>query len=65
VECQRRVARAWKDPDGWSRTAILNVAAMGRFSSDRSIPDYARDVWQVAPMGVLHPEAPSIGPRRM
>jgi starch phosphorylase len=65
VECQRKVARAWKDPDGWSRTAILNVAAMGRFSSDRSIRDYARDVWQVAPVEVLHPEAPSIDPRRL
>jgi starch phosphorylase len=64
VDCQRRVARAWKDPDGWSRTAILNVAAMGRFSSDRSIRDYARDVWQVAPVDVPHPEAPSIDPRR-
>ncbi len=64
VECQRRVARAWTDPDGWSRTAILNVAAMGRFSSDRSIRDYARNVWQVAPVEVLHPEAPSINPRR-
>jgi starch phosphorylase len=64
VECQRRVARAWKDPDSWSRTAILNVAAMGRFSSDRSIRDYARDVWQVEPVDVLHPEAPSIRPRR-
>jgi starch phosphorylase len=60
VECQRRVARAWKDPDSWSRTAILNVAAMGRFSSDRSIRDYARDVWRVEPVDVLHPEAPSI-----
>jgi len=65
VECQRRVARAWKDPDDWSRTAVLNVAAMGRFSSDRSIRDYARNVWQVAPVEVLHPEAPSIDPRRL
>jgi starch phosphorylase len=64
VECQRRVARAWKDFDGWSRTAALNVAAMGRFSSDRSIRDYARDVWRVAPVDVLHPEAPSIDLQR-
>jgi starch phosphorylase len=64
IECQRRVARAWKNPDDWSRTAILNVAAMGRFSSDRSIRDYARDVWQVTPVDVGNPEAPSIDPRR-
>ena len=59
VECQRRVSRAWKSPDNWSRSAILNVAAMGRFSSDRSIREYARHVWQVAPVEVISPEAPS------
>jgi glycogen phosphorylase len=64
VEAQRCVARAWKNPDEWSRTAILNVAAMGRFSSDRSIRDYARDVWHVSPVEVVHPEAPSIDLRR-
>jgi starch phosphorylase len=64
VECQRHVARAWQDVDEWTRTAILNVAAMGRFSSDRSIREYARDVWQVAPVEVLQPEAPSIDFRR-
>jgi starch phosphorylase len=64
VDCQRRVARAWKNHDDWTRTAVLNVAAMGRFSSDRSIRDYARDVWQVAPVAVPHPEAPSIDFRR-
>jgi len=55
VECQRRVARAWKDPDGWTRTAVKNVAAMGVFSSDRSIHEYARDVWKVQPVGVRAP----------
>ena len=64
VACQRRITRAWNNPDDWSRTAILNVAAMGRFSSDRSIRDYARDVWHVAPVEVIHPEAPSIDLRR-
>ena len=64
VACQRGVARAWNNPDDWSRTAILNVAAMGRFSSDRSIREYARDVWQATPVEVIHPEAPSIDLRR-
>ena len=64
VACQGRIARAWKNPDDWWRTAILNVAAMGRFSSDRSIRDYARDVWHVTPVEVSHPEAPSIDLRR-
>jgi starch phosphorylase len=58
LDAQRRVARAWKDPDGWTRTAIANVAAMGRFSSDRSIREYARDVWKVEPVVVKSPNAP-------
>ena len=45
-------------PDGWTRTAIANVAAMGRFSSDRSIREYARDVWKVEPVVVKAPNAP-------
>jgi starch phosphorylase len=60
AECQRRVARAWRDPVAWSRAAILNVAAMGPFSADRSIRQYAHDVWNVAPVTVLHPDVPSI-----
>ena len=64
VDAQRRVARAWKDPDGWTRTSIANVAAMGRFSSDRSIREYARDVWHVSPVVVKSPDAPaSIRPK--
>ena len=47
VERQEAVARAWADPDAWTRMAILNVAGMGRFSSDRSIREYAERVWRV------------------
>jgi starch phosphorylase len=50
VECQERVAKLWSDPDAWTRTAIKNVAAMGRFSSDRSIHEYAREIWHVEPI---------------
>jgi starch phosphorylase len=56
VECQRRVARAWQDPDAWTRTAIENVAGMGIFSSDRSIAEYARDVWKVEAVKVQAPK---------
>ncbi|MDT8344825.1 MAG: glycogen/starch/alpha-glucan family phosphorylase, partial [Thermohalobaculum sp.] len=48
-DAQRRVDAAWADPDGWARRAVLNIAPMGRFSSDRTIRGYARDVWQVTP----------------
>jgi starch phosphorylase len=45
--CRRRVAAAWRDPEAWTRMAILNVARMGRFSSDATIERYARDIWGV------------------
>jgi starch phosphorylase len=48
-ECQDRVDRLYGDPQEWARRAILNVAGMGRFSSDRTVLEYARDVWNVKP----------------
>jgi glycogen phosphorylase len=44
-----RVDAAFADVDRWSRMAALNLAAMGRFSSDRSIADYAERIWGVGP----------------
>ena len=43
---QRDVDAAWNDADGWARKAILNVARMGRFSSDRTVRDYAEQIWK-------------------
>ncbi len=62
VACQQRVADAWTDHDAWSRTAALNIAAMGRFSSDQSIRDYLRDVWNVPEVDVLPPDVMSRPP---
>jgi len=45
VDAQRRVDAAWLDRDGWLRHSILNTAASGRFSSDRTIREYGRDIW--------------------
>jgi glycogen phosphorylase len=56
VECQRRVARAWRDPDTWTRASILNTARTGIFSSDRSIQEYATRIWNVEPVSVAMPE---------
>ncbi|KAA5606698.1 glycogen/starch/alpha-glucan phosphorylase [Roseospira marina] len=47
VACQERVGRAYQDADTWSRMAILNVARIGRFSSDVTVADYAADIWHV------------------
>jgi starch phosphorylase len=52
VEAQERVAAAYQDPEGWTKKAILNVARVGRFSSDRTIREYAQDIWDVKPVKV-------------
>ena len=51
-ECQRQVSVLWQNPQAWSRASILNVARMGKFSSDRSIRDYCEKVWNVQPVTV-------------
>jgi starch phosphorylase len=50
VDCQERVSDAYRDRTNWTRMSILNTARVGRFSSDRSIRDYCRDIWDVRPM---------------
>jgi starch phosphorylase len=52
MECQDRVSETYRDQDQWTRMSILNVARIGKFSSDRSINDYARKIWQVQPFPV-------------
>jgi len=47
-----RLRALYADPDEWGRTAILNVAGSGKFSSDRTIAEYAADIWNVQPCPV-------------
>ena len=47
LDCQQRVSEAYRDQVSWTRMSILNSARVGRFSSDRSIRDYCRDIWDV------------------
>ncbi len=49
VDAQDRVSALWRDPRGWARQSILNVARMGKFSSDRSIRNYCERVWKIQP----------------
>ena len=49
IETQDRVDAAYKDRESWTRKAILNVARAGKFSSDRTIQEYVKDIWHVAP----------------
>ena len=44
---QRAVDRRWADPAGWSAAAVRNIAHMGWFSSDRTIREYAKDIWGI------------------
>jgi len=50
VACQERVAKEYKDQEGWTKKAILNVARTGKFSSDRTIMEYAEQIWKVKPI---------------
>ena len=47
MDCQDTVDRLYRDAEQWTRTSILNVARIGRFSSDRAIHEYAEDIWRV------------------
>ncbi|MDB5410832.1 MAG: malP [Rhodospirillales bacterium] len=53
LAAQRQVDLLWQDRDAWSRKAILNVAGMGVFSSDRTILGYAEDIWGVRPIAAV------------
>ena len=44
---QRRIDDVYREPASWLRKAVLNTAHVGRFSSDRAITEYARDIWRV------------------
>ena len=52
IAAQERVDALYRTPDAWASKALRNVAGMGPFSSDRTIAEYARDIWQVQPMPV-------------
>lgn len=55
IDCQARVSAAWRDLDWWTRASILNTARAGRFSSDRSIREYAERIWRVEPVKAIAP----------
>lgn len=60
LERQAEVEQAYRDPARWTRMSILNTARTGRFSSDRTIQEYAREIWGVRPVPVsLEPDTPA------
>jgi starch phosphorylase len=52
VECQERVAVTFEDVEEWTRRSIINVANSGKFSADRTIQQYAEEIWGVKPIAI-------------
>jgi starch phosphorylase len=50
VACQERVARTYRDQAAWTQKSIMNTARMGEFSSDRTVRQYAEEIWGVVPV---------------
>ena len=46
IEAQNRAASVWSNPDQWTRMSILNTARSGFFSADRTIREYADEIWE-------------------
>jgi len=52
LDADQRLRDLYAKPNAWARTAILNVAGSGKFSSDRTIAEYAAGIWNVKPCPV-------------
>ncbi len=52
AEAQKKVEAAYRNTTGWARSAMLNVAKCGKFSSDRTIEEYAKDIWHLTKVKV-------------
>jgi len=50
IACQEQVSKMYRDRAAWTKRSILNVARMGKFSSDRTIQQYADEIWNVKPV---------------
>lgn len=53
LDADRRLCELYRDPHAWARKAILNVAGSGKFSSDRTIAEYAAEIWNVKPCPII------------
>ncbi len=56
AEAQAKVEEAYRDEEGWAKKAILNVANVGKFSSDRTIEEYVKDIWHLDKVKVNKPK---------
>jgi starch phosphorylase len=53
AQAQQRLGELYADPEAWARKAVINVACSGKFSSDRTIAEYAAGVWNATPCPVV------------
>ena len=47
ADAQARIDKKYRDEEGWARSAMLNTACSGKFSSDRTIEEYVQDIWHL------------------
>ncbi|GFH27202.1 alpha-1,4 glucan phosphorylase, partial [Haematococcus lacustris] len=57
IEAQAKVDSLYRDQAAWNRMSIMSAAGMGKFSTDRTIAEYAKDIWGVQPCVVPQPHA--------
>lgn len=62
VDCHQQVLQVYQDQAQWTKMSILNVARMGKFSSDRAIREYCQDIWHVEPVKIVLPETSYMTP---
>jgi glycogen phosphorylase len=53
LEADRKLCELYANPDAWAQKAILNIASSGKFSSDRTIAEYASEIWKIEPCPVV------------
>ncbi|GFQ01442.1 alpha-1 4 glucan phosphorylase l-1 isozyme chloroplastic/amyloplastic [Phtheirospermum japonicum] len=53
IECQEKVDVAYRDQRRWTKMSILNTAGSSKFSSDRTIHEYAKDIWNIQPLELI------------
>jgi starch phosphorylase len=53
TQAHQDLGRLYSDRDAWTKKAVINVASSGKFSSDRTIQEYAREIWGAEPCPVL------------
>lgn len=61
LKAQEAIDVVYRDQDEWTRRSILSTAGMGKFSTDRTIDEYARDIWGIAPARRMQPITDAMG----